>query len=415
VEILIDTTAQAYATAAYDVFHADCVTLNPYMGWDSIQPFVTGNYGGKGAFILCKTSNKSSKEVQDVSLLNGKTNYEHVIELVNRWNAQVPYHGSLGLVAGATDIPALRLVRSINPTAWILCPGVGAQGGDAKSVCDAALRKDGSGVLISVSRQISKSTNMSETAKMIRDEINVIRSDFLQKQLSENNKSEANELKIYQKEFIQFALSEKVLQFGSFQLKSGRISPYFFNAGLFCHGKSLSILSRAYAQAIHDQHLEFDVIFGPAYKGIPLVTAFAIAWYELFGESKDICYNRKEAKDHGEGGLLVGAPIKGRRVLIIDDVITAGTAIREAVNLLYASEAKIVATVVCLDRQERANDQSPDSAIQQVEKEYGFPVISIIQLSHLIAFILQQISEDDNENNRKLLEQIQQYRSQYGV
>ncbi len=112
---------------------------------------------------------------------------------------------------------------------------------------------------------------------------------------------------------------------------------------------------------------------------------------------------------------MVGAPIKGRRVLIIDDVITAGTAIREAVNLLYASEAKIVATVVCLDRQERANDQSPDSAIQQVEKEYGFPVISIIQLSHLIAFILQQISEDDNENNRKLLEQIQQYRSQYGV
>lgn len=173
---------------------------------------------------------------------------------------------------------------------------------------------------------------------------------------------------------------------------------------------------RSYAQAVRDSGIEFDVIFGPAYKGIPLVTAFSIAWYDLFQESKDICYNRKEAKDHGEGGLLVGASMKGRKVLIIDDVITAGTAIREAVTMLRNAEAQIVGTVVCLDRQERASEESASSAIQQVEMEYGFPVISIIQLVHLISFISNRNdAHRGDEESIKLLEAINRYRQQYGI
>lgn len=240
----IDTTAQAYAKAAYDIFAADSVTLNPYMGWDSVQPFVTGSYETKGAFILCKTSNKSSKELQDLRSSSGQAFYERVVDLVTEWCKSLKYPGNLGLVVGATDIPALKYIRTIAPEAWILCPGVGAQGGDAKSVCEAALRKDGSGILISVSRQISRAIDMQQAASQLRDEINAIRDSQLRAKAEPTSTQSATPLKLYQKQFIEFALQERVLQFGSFQLKSGRISPYFFNAGLFCHGKSLSLLSR---------------------------------------------------------------------------------------------------------------------------------------------------------------------------
>lgn len=175
------------------------------------------------------------------------------------------------------------------------------------------------------------------------------------------------------------------------------------------HRLTRMCMCRFYAQAIRQAGIEFDVIFGPAYKGIPLAASVAVAWFQLYGESKDISYNRKEVKDHGEGGSLVGAKISGRRVLIVDDVITAGTAIREAVDILHSAQAVIVGVAVALDRQERASDTSSQSAIQQVEQDMHLKVVSIVRLPHLVAYVALQ------EGKEKELEAIETYRKTYGV
>lgn len=210
----------------------------------------------------------------------------------------------------------------------------------------------------------------------------------------------------YQREFLDFALQVGVLKFGRFKLKSGRISPYFFNAGLFNSGASLSRLGRYYAQAIVDSGIGFDVIFGPAYKGIPLAAVTSAALYEQHGIDAPYAFNRKEAKDHGEGGTIVGHPLEGR-VLIIDDVITAGTAIGEAMEIIEAQSAKAAGVVIALDRQERGKGER--SAIQEVEQEYAIQVASIVRLEHLIAYL-----EADRESVEALAD-IRAYRDSYGV
>ena len=211
----------------------------------------------------------------------------------------------------------------------------------------------------------------------------------------------------YQWEFIRFALDKKVLRFGEFTLKSGRISPYFFNAGLFNTGNSLSRLGRYYAQAlVHSGPKDVDMIFGPAYKGIPLAAVTAVSLADSFDIDLPYCFNRKEAKDHGEGGSLVGAPLEGR-VLIIDDVITAGTAIREVMQIIKTAGAEPAAVMVALDRQERG--QGELSAIQEVERDFGIPVISIVSLTQILAFL------EDDEQLRKYLPAVQAYREQYGI
>ncbi len=210
----------------------------------------------------------------------------------------------------------------------------------------------------------------------------------------------------YKEEFIQFAIQAGVLRFGEFTLKSGRISPYFFNAGLFDHGRHLARLGRFYAQAIVDSDTEFDVLFGPAYKGIPLATAAAIALADHHALDVPYCFNRKEAKDHGEGGSLVGAPLQGR-VLIIDDVITAGTAIRESLDIIATQGASVAGVVIALDRQERGKDNR--SAIQEVEQDLGLKVTSIVTLAELQAFMATQAEY------RESLQAIEAYRERYGV
>jgi orotate phosphoribosyltransferase len=205
--------------------------------------------------------------------------------------------------------------------------------------------------------------------------------------------------------FIRLCLDLGVLRFGEFKLKSGRISPYFFNAGLFNSGKALAGLGRAYAQAIQDAKLEFDVLFGPAYKGIPLVAATAVALSEHHGRDVPWSFNRKEAKDHGEGGSIVGTPLKGR-VLIVDDVITAGTAIRESVDIIRAAGAQPAGVLIALDRQERG--QGERSAVQEVEQTLGLPVTSILKLADLIAHL--RASGDATQ-----LAALEEYRSRYGV
>lgn len=210
----------------------------------------------------------------------------------------------------------------------------------------------------------------------------------------------------YQRQFIELALQADVLRFGEFTLKSGRLSPYFFNAGLFNNGRSLSKLGQYYASTIVDSGLKFDVLFGPAYKGIPLASATAIALAEHHNRNVPYCFNRKEAKDHGEGGNLIGAPLSGR-VLIVDDVITAGTAIREAMDIIHGHGAQAAGVVIALNRQERGKETR--SAIQEVEDTYQIPVISIISLTHLVTYITH------HEKYSPHLAAIRAYRDRYGV
>jgi orotate phosphoribosyltransferase len=210
----------------------------------------------------------------------------------------------------------------------------------------------------------------------------------------------------YKKEFLEFAIQAGVLRFGEFTLKSGRTSPYFFNAGLFNTGQHLARLGRFYAQAIIDSGTRFDVLFGPAYKGIPLATATAIALADHHNLNVPYCFNRKEAKEHGEGGNLVGAALQGD-ILIIDDVITAGTAIRESLAIIDTAGAKAAGVVIALDRQERG--QSERSAIQEVEQDLGLEVTSIIKLEELQKFLT------DKPDYKDSLQAINSYREQYGV
>ena len=213
-------------------------------------------------------------------------------------------------------------------------------------------------------------------------------------------------MKAYQREFIEFALSKQVLKFGEFTLKSGRKSPYFFNAGLFNSGRDLAKLGRFYAAALMDAGISYDVLFGPAYKGIPIASATAVQLAEVHDQDVPWCFNRKEAKDHGEGGNLVGAPLKGR-IMLVDDVITAGTAIRESMDIIKANGAELAGVLIALDRQEKGKGEL--SAIQEVERDYQAKVIAIITLGDLIRYLEEKPEMAD------ALAQVRAYRAQYGI
>lgn len=213
-------------------------------------------------------------------------------------------------------------------------------------------------------------------------------------------------MQAYQREFIRFAIERGVLRFGEFTLKSGRTSPYFFNAGLFNSGLALAQLGRFYAAAVVDSGIAFDVLFGPAYKGIPLAAATAVALAEQHELDLPWCFNRKEAKTHGEGGSLVGAPLEGR-VLIVDDVITAGTAIREVMQIIQAQGAQAAGVLIALNREERG--QGELSAIQEVERDFAMPVVSIVSLTQVLEYLA------DNAELKQHLPAVQAYREQYGI
>jgi len=210
----------------------------------------------------------------------------------------------------------------------------------------------------------------------------------------------------YQRAFLELALDKRALKFGEFTLKSGRVSPYFFNAGMFDSGGDLAALGSAYAQAALASGIAFDMLFGPAYKGIPLATATAIALTATKKGSVPIAFNRKEAKAHGEGGTLIGAPLRGD-VLIVDDVITAGTAIRQSLAMIEAEGAKVAGILIALDRQERG--QGSKSAVQEVESEFGIPVVAIARLSDLLSLTIER---SDLAAHRA---QLEMYRQNYSA
>lgn len=210
----------------------------------------------------------------------------------------------------------------------------------------------------------------------------------------------------YKRDFIEFALSRNVLKFGEFTLKSGRKSPYFFNAGLFNTGADLARLGEFYAAAIQASAVDFDVVFGPAYKGIPIGTSVSVALFNRYGIDKPVCFNRKEVKDHGEGGNLIGSPLQGK-ILLVDDVITAGTAIRESMELISANQAELAAVLIALNRKERGKGEL--SAIQEVERDYQCQVLSIIDLDDLMQFIEQDLRYSSH------LREMRAYRAEFGV
>ncbi|RCU51063.1 MULTISPECIES: orotate phosphoribosyltransferase [Corallincola] len=213
-------------------------------------------------------------------------------------------------------------------------------------------------------------------------------------------------MKEYQKAFIEFALEREVLRFGEFTLKSGRTSPYFFNAGLFNTGRDLARLGKFYAAALQDAAIPYDVLFGPAYKGIPIASATAVALANEYDVDAPYCFNRKEAKTHGEGGSLVGSPLKGR-IMLVDDVITAGTAIRESMTIIEQNGAGLAGVLIALDRQERGKGEL--SAIQEVERDFGCQVISIVTLKDLISYLAQQPGKEAQ------LASVEAYRQEYGI
>ncbi|MCL1062621.1 orotate phosphoribosyltransferase [Shewanella benthica] len=213
-------------------------------------------------------------------------------------------------------------------------------------------------------------------------------------------------MKGYQREFIEFALERQVLRFGEFTLKSGRISPYFFNAGLFNTGRDLARLGRFYATALVDSGIEHDLLFGPAYKGIPIATTTAVALCEHHDIDIPYCFNRKEKKQHGEGGSLVGSELKGR-VMLVDDVITAGTAIRESMEIIQAHDASLAGVLIALDRQEKGKGEL--SAIQEVERDFGCEIISIIKLGDLINYLSEKSGMEAQ------LASVSAYRDKYGI
>lgn len=213
-------------------------------------------------------------------------------------------------------------------------------------------------------------------------------------------------MKAWQRQFIEFALNKQVLKFGEFTLKSGRISPYFFNAGLFNSGRDLALLGRFYAQALVDAAIDFDLLFGPAYKGIPIATTTAVALADHHDRDVPYCFNRKEAKDHGEGGLLVGSPLQGK-IMLVDDVITAGTAIRESMEIIAANSATLAGVLISLDRQERGRGDI--SAIQEVERDYKCKVTALITLTDLIDYLQEKPEMADH------LAAVRRYQQEYGI
>lgn len=399
----IGSTMDAYVQAAQEL-GAAAVTVNAWMGTDVVEPALKA---GLGVFVLARTSNPGAADFQERLDSAGRPWWHAMATQVEAWAAEYP--GQLGLVVGATCPGAVAQARKLAPSAWILAPGVGAQGGDLTATLQAGAWPStgaGRGILIPVSRGVSGAADPLAAA---RDVCAAIRATLAGDAPAPAAAAAASSaLSPSAKQLLSLAQAAGALKFGSFTLKSGRQSPYFFNAGLFTSGAALASLAACYAEVIVGSGLEFDVVFGPAYKGIPLGALVAAA-LAARGVHCQFAYNRKEAKDHGEGGTLVGASLSGAKVLVVDDVISAGTAIRESASLLSAASAELVGVAVALDRQEVGPDGAT-SAVQAVQRDLAVPVLAVATLQQLLQFV-----QESGSAPADVQAALQAYRAKYGA
>jgi len=387
----ISSTARAYAKAAFDILKADAVTLNPYLGKDAVMPFIENP--AKGAFILCKTSNPTSKEIQDLmvsekipsqtSLDINRPLYEWIADLVRQWNVQ----GNLGLVVGATQVKSLARVRQLDPNIYILAPGIGAQGGNLQAALGAGLREDGLGMLIPVSRSISRADNPRQEARRIRDAINAERSSR-----SHVRKITRTIHLTQQQQIIADGLLDLgCIQFGEFTLKSGKTSPVYFDLRkLIAHPPFLAQVARAYCDLL--ALLDFDHLAALPYAGLPITSAVS-----LLG-SWSMVYPRKEEKSYGTKAQVEGIFSPGDTAVVIDDLITTGDSKLEAIHKLVENGLIVKDIVVLIDRSVKAG---------QYLKEQGYQLHSCLTISELIRYY-----QDTDRLDPEITAEVNQYLEQ---
>ena len=337
----IASTAEAYAASAFEALGAHAITLSPYLGQDSIAPFVA--HRERGAFVLCKTSNPGAGLVQDLALADGALVHEKIAQLARGWNAQ----NNVGLVVGATQPESLARVRAIAPELWILAPGVGAQGGDLETALMAGLRADGMGVLVPVSRAISRADNMRNAARDLRDEINEIRAK--KRQTGDGRPSAVPRLPSANQQLATSLLQTGCVKFGQFKLKSGLMSPIYMDLRqLVSHPKVLAQVAAAYAPLLDG--LSFDRLAALPYAALPIGTAISL------NMGLPLIYPRKEAKAYGTKADIEGAFAEGETAVVIDDLTTTGDSKFEAIEKLTGAGLKVTDVVVLIDRQSGAKE-----------------------------------------------------------
>ncbi len=376
----IASTARAYAQAVFDKLGADAVTLHPYLGRDAIEPFLQDPE--RGVFLLCKTSNPGSDDLQSLTLNSGDTLYAHLARLAVKWDM----HANLGLVVGATDPDALASVRRAAPDLWLLAPGVGAQGADLERALSAGLRGDGLGVLVPVSRGIARADDPGGEARVIRDKINQARQQWRQIGVVEDLPSKdrwhlADDL-----------LSSGCVQFGDFKLKSGLQSPIYFDLRrLISHPGLLHRVAQTYCLLLNE--LAFDRMAALPYAALPIVTAIGLI------NKRPMIYPRKEIKSHGTQATIEGEYSSGEAAVVIDDLATTGASKFEAIDRLEAAGLKVRDVVVLIDRQSGARGDLSDRDIKMhavfdleelIEYWSGSGAISIEQAEQVRVFLQQE-------------------------
>ena len=357
----IASTAEAYARAAFEIYHADAVTLNPFLGKDTILPFI--RYPGKAAFILCKTSNPGAEDFQDVLISpQGHTLFERITYRVKDWNS----NGNLGLVVGATQVESLRRVRKIDPQIWILAPGIGAQGGDLQASLQAGLREDGLGLLLPVSRGISKTEDPRQEAERIKNAINQERKRII----DSRKKTPKISLTELQREIADGLLDLGCIQFGEFSLKSGDISPIYIDLRrIIAHPDLLLQVGRAFQTLL--EPLQFDHLAALPYAALPITSAISL----LGGWS--MVYPRKEEKTYGTKAPVEGIFSEGETAVVIDDLITTGSSKLDGINKLKENGLIVNDIVVLIDRSKDARESL---------RKDGFNLSAFLSIQELLTY-----------------------------
>lgn len=357
----IASTAQAYARAAFETLNADAITINPYLGYDAVEPFI--GESEKGVFLLCKTSNPGAADLQDLNLISSLHLYEQVARLAQEWNRL----DNIGLVVGATQPAALARVRSLAPDLWFLAPGVGAQGGDLAAALGAGVRADGLGMLIPVSRGISRASDPYAAAQQLREQINLQRQSLIEMRGIEISATDNSQR--FLSELADGLLEAGFVKFGEFKLKSGMISPIYIDLRLLVgYPKLLRQVAEAYLPLLRG--LQFDRLAALPYAALPIATAVAMAGGWSF------VYPRKEVKAYGTGAAVEGVYHPGEQVVVIDDLATTGGSKFEAIEKLTAAGLQVRDIVVLIDRQSGAAESLA---------EQGYRMHAVFKLGDLLS------------------------------